>query len=141
GGDGGADRRGRVDREEAPRQEWVGGEFFRLNGSGDRVSRKRRGHVLHARRGGGRGEEVEEILEVVRRRDGDRHSENRERHTPRTPGGVDGDRVSGAEAKGHVRPGGDGRVPPEARPLREAAGRDRRGHAPAMRPRGGGSKA
>src|SRR5207253_7823024 len=125
------------DREQSPREERAWVEFLGLNGAGEGISRKRRGDVLHARRGGGRGEEVEEILEVVRRWDGDRHPEDRERRTPCTPGGVEGDRVAGAEAKRHILAGGDGRVPPEAGPLREAAGRDRRRQQPAVGARRG----
>src|SRR5438552_7009242 len=135
--DGGARRGRRVDREQSPREERAWVEFLGLNGAGEGISRKRRGDVLHARRGGGRGEEVEEILEVVCRRDGDWHPEDRERRTPCTPGGVEGDRVAGAEAKRHIRARGDGRVPPEAGPLREAAGRDRRGQKAAVGARGG----
>src|SRR5438046_5344624 len=138
--DGGARRGRRVDREQSPREERVWVEFLGLNGAGEGISRKRRGDVLHARRGGGRGEEVEEILEVVRRRDGDRHPEDRERSTPGTPGSVDGDRVAGGEAKRHVRAGRDGGGRREAGALREAAGCDRRGQKAAVGARGGGSE-
>src|SRR5437667_12174640 len=87
--DGGARRGRRVDREQSPREERAWVEFLGLNGAGEGISRKRRGDALHARRGGGRGEEDEEILEVVSRRGGDRHRGDRERSTQRTPGGAD----------------------------------------------------
>src|SRR6266566_3594849 len=125
-----------IDGEIHPPLEPIRFECLRGDRPGDGISRIRRGHILHARRRGRRGEEVEDVLKVVRRRNREGGPEGPKRRTPGGPGGVDRDRVAGAETDRGVRPRGNRRVPPEAGPFRKAACLNGRGHEPAVGARG-----